>query len=388
MFERDTVNNLRNSSAQDVPLAGTRERASQSPSPPQQEPHRQQIPYPPYDPRQYSMNLNRVLDQRLGYGWNQTSVQSDNMQSLNDGPTSSYLRTFLGSGSVRPGAPISPTPQSHTSTLSPSPLISATPSDIEPRQIGWPYPYPFMHIHRSTVSRPTPAMSSTYDPNNPNIIREQLALQMHIYALNNGLAPPSSESAFSPSSTPFPGPEYNPWVFVPACGGLRLNGQSMAASIRSSPSHEPVNFLLPPAMRGRGLRRREQNRHLRAQHTARPARRIKPPPHVDSTQPRETSPEPSSGEKTAGEERFVDQYVRELEGSVGRKERDWNGTEIEVSPAADDDGEWVDEEEKRRRRLDTRWDALVQAALDREMDATLVVLAAPSHTTKLHSLAS
>ncbi|TBU29180.1 hypothetical protein BD311DRAFT_661819 [Dichomitus squalens] len=415
MFERDTVNNLRNGSAQDVPLAGTRERASQSPqqqpSPPQQDPHRQQIPYPPYDPRQYSMNLNRVLDQRLGYGWNQTSVQSDDMQSLIDDPTSSYLRTFLGSGSVRPGAPIPPTPQSHTAAPSPSPLISATPSDIEPRQIGSPYPYPFTHIRRSTVSGPTPALSSTYDPNNPNIIREQLALQMQIYALNNGLAPPSSESAFSPSSTPFPGPGYNPWAFVPAGGGLGLNDQSMAASIRSSPSHEPVNLPPPPAMRGRGLRRREQNGHLHAQPTARPARRAKPPPRVDSTQPRETSPEPSSGEETAGEERFVDQYVGELDGSVSGKGRDWNGTEIEVSPAADDDGEWVDEEEdgegddlldlefhptyvsnpqKRRRRFDTRWDALVQAfqALDRETDATLVVLAAPSHTTKLHSLAS
>ena len=46
-----------------------------------------------------------------------------------------------------------------------------------------------------------PALQGAYSE---ELIREQLALQMQIYALNNGLAPPSSESAFSPSSTPYP----------------------------------------------------------------------------------------------------------------------------------------------------------------------------------------
>ncbi|PIL36410.1 hypothetical protein GSI_00098 [Ganoderma sinense ZZ0214-1] len=415
MFERDTVNSLRSSGTQDAPPSATRERASHSPQQPpsatQPEFSRQQLPQ--YDPRQYPISLNNVLDQRMGYGWNHSSVQSDDMQSLFDDPTSSYLQTFLRSASARPGAPIPPTPQSHTAAPSPSPLISATPSDIEPRQIGSPYPYPFTHIRRSTVSGPLQAPSTSYDMNNPAVIREQLALQMQIYALNNGLAPPSSESAFSPSSTPFPGPGYNPWAFVPAGGGLGMNAQTVAASIRSSPSHEPVSLPPPPAMRGRGLRRRDQNGHMRSQlQTARTAaRRVKPPPRVDSTQPRETSPEPSSGEETAGEERFVDQYEQEMDGIINGKGREWNGVEIDASPPEEDDGEWVDEEEdgeeddlldlefhpsymtnpqKRRRRFDTRWDALVQAfqALDRETDATLVVLAAPSHTTKLHSLTS
>jgi hypothetical protein len=98
-------------------------------------------------------------------------------------------------------------------------------------------------------------------------------------------------------------------------------------------------------------------------------RKIKPPPRVDSTQPRDTSPEPySSGEETAaGEERFE---VAE--------EGNWvNGT----MPPDDDGTEWVDEDdddkdelldleyhpnyvnniEKRRRRWDTRWEALQQA---------------------------
>ena len=112
------------------------------------------------------------------------------------------------------------------------------------------------------------------------------------------------------------------------------------------------------------------------------ARRVKPPPRVDSTQPRDTSPEPSSGEKTAGEERFVDQYEQEMDRIINGKRGDWNSEEIEASPPGEDDGERVDEEEdgeeedlldlefqpsyvsnpqRRRRRFYTRWDAVVQA---------------------------
>ncbi|KAG1761127.1 hypothetical protein EV702DRAFT_1207467 [Suillus placidus] len=138
-------------------------------------------------------------------------------------------------------------------------------------------------------------------------------------------------------------------------------------------------------------------------------------------QPRDTSQEPcSSGEETAGEERFE---VAE--------ERNW------VNGMVPDDGtEWVDEDEdekddlldleyhlndinnieKRRRRWDTRWEALQQsvggsaavggrlcssrwealqqsvggsaAVVPCETDTTMALLAAPSHSTKLHALAS
>ncbi|OSD01919.1 hypothetical protein PYCCODRAFT_1368324 [Trametes coccinea BRFM310] len=420
MFERD-IHALRGN-ARDSPADGQRERASQSPQQSQQvqsEPprpaHQQpqplpQPPYPSYDPRLYP--LQHILDQRLGYQWNGSEHQSDDMQSLLDDPTSSYLQTFLRSASARPGAPVPPTPQSHTAAPSPSPLISATPSDVEPRQIGSPYPYPFTHIRRSTMSGPIPTPSTNYDMNNPAVIREQLALQMQIYALNNGLAPASSESAFSPSSTPFPGPRYNPWAFVPGAGTAGLSAQMAAASVRSSPSHQPVNLPPPPMLRGRSVRHREQNGHVRA---PQPARRstVKPPPRVDSTQPRETSPEPSSGEETstAGEDRFVDQFVREAAEVNGKGNGANQWDENGFTAEGDDEGEWVDEEEdaeeddlldleyhptfvsnpqKRRRRFDSRWDALVQAfqALDRETDSTLVLLAAPSHSTKLHALTS
>ncbi|KAI0820703.1 hypothetical protein BC628DRAFT_1329807 [Trametes gibbosa] len=420
MFERE-IHALRGNNRAS-PANGQRERApqplQQAPEPPVsaiQQPPQQQQPQAQYDPRLHA--LNHILDQRLGYHWNGSEHQSDDLQSLFDDPTSSYLQTFLRSASARPGAPVPPTPQSHTAAPSPSPLISATPSDIEPRQIGSPYPYPFTHIRRSTLSGPLPAPSTNYDPNNPAVIREQLALQMQMYALNNGLAPPSSESAFSPSSTPFPGPAYNPWAFVPGAGTAGLSAHMVAASIRSSPSHEPVNLPPPPAMRGR---RREINGHLRPAKPARQTRRIvKPPPRVDSTQPRETSPEPSSGEETstAGEDRFLDPYVQQAMGINGNGNGNahgnvvgaWNDNGVPLD--GDDDGEWVDEEadgeegdlldleyhpsfvsslQKRRRRFDARWDALAQAfqALDRETDATLVLLAAPSHSTKLHALTS
>jgi len=135
-------------------------------------------------------------------------------------------------------------------------------------------------------------------------------------------------------------------------------------SIQSSPSHQPVSLPFPTG-RGKGVKRRQASADLRVQSVK---RKVKPPPRVDSTQPRDTSPEPySSGEETAGEERFE---VAE--------EGNWvNGT----MPPDDDGTEWVDEDEddkdelldleyhpnyvnnveKRRRRWDVRWEALQQA---------------------------
>lgn len=108
MFERD-INGLRGSN-HDLPPNGQHERASQSPQqvhsePPrpthqqQQLPPPQQQPQAQYDPRLYA--LNHILDQRLGYHWNGSEHQSDDLQSLFDDPTSSYLQTFLRSASAR-----------------------------------------------------------------------------------------------------------------------------------------------------------------------------------------------------------------------------------------------------------------------------------------------
>ncbi|GLB45931.1 putative thyroid hormone receptor binding [Lyophyllum shimeji] len=116
----------------------------------------------------------------------------------------------------------------------------------------------------------------------------------------------------------------------------------------------------------------------------------KPPPRVESTQPRETSPEPSSsGEETAGEERFVPPADAE-EGSWA------NGganVPVVVVGAADENDEWIDEEDDDDDLLELEYHpnyAVTQAlqSLDRQTDATIVVMAAPSHSTKLYSATS
>ncbi|KAI0959100.1 hypothetical protein AcW1_004029 [Taiwanofungus camphoratus] len=411
IFE-STVNSLR-SNGHNSPTNGVQQPRQAQVSPqiqPQPHPQVEALRQQSGASRQFS--TNGVSDQRTAYVAMRPPQlpHPDDLQSLFEDPTSSYIRTYLQPGS-RPNAPIPPTPQSQTAAPSPSPLISAMQSDAEPRQIGSPYPYPFTHIRRTALAAAQQAPSSSLDLNNPAVIREQMARQMQIYASNYGFAT-HSDSTFSPPATPFPVPGYNPWTFVQGVGQVGVHGgmATSTMSMRSSPSHEPVQLPPPPPMRGRGPRRRDQvvNPHV-TQGSARTLRRVKPPPRVESTQPRETSPELSSGsgsgEETAGEERFVEQYVNEGDAEEGTWAHGMGGQHV------DDDGEWVDEEEegeeedlldlefhptfvsnpqRRRRRWETRWDALTQAfqALDRETDATLIVLASPSHSTKLHALTS
>ena len=370
-------------------------------------------------------------------------------------PTAAYLQTFIQSPGNRPQAPIPPTPHSQTTAPSPSPLVHLGSGgyDLEQhRNVGSPYPYPFSHVRRNayTAAR-TPSIA--YDPNDPNVIREQLALQMQIYALNNAAAS-SADSSFSPSSTPFP---HNPWAFVPTMrgfpglgGGLGPGmgrGGDSTMSLRSSPSHEPVQLPLPPSMvKGpqSRLRKRERSVNLKAvqerlMNGGRSVGSKLVPPRVDSTQPRDTSPEMSdAGEETAGEEVHThvdgDADKWEVNGVNGV------GKEVEVKDVPDAvqeivgadgvDDDWVDEDEeddgddlldlpyhpsyvrdenKRRRRWENKWEALAEAvrfipwicvprndfdfppqfhALDRQTDTTMILVASPQHTRKFHSLMS
>ncbi|KAI5994053.1 hypothetical protein EDC04DRAFT_2586413 [Pisolithus marmoratus] len=233
------------------------------------------------------------------------------------------------------------------------------------------------------------APSTTYDPAS---IEEQIALQMQMYMLNNHTA--LSDSMFSPSSMPFPAPGHNPWTFLQsthAFGGMRRHFDSM--SMRSSPSHQPVSLPVQSSQ-GRSLKQREKSVNLHKAVASENARGDKvQPPHVESMQPRDTSPQPYlSREETAGEEWY---NVHE--------EAAW------VSGDADADGEWVDEGkddrellyldyhpmfvsnvEERRQKWEARWEALQQAfqALDFETDTTTILLAAPSHSNKMHTLTS
>ncbi|KAJ6544242.1 hypothetical protein B0H19DRAFT_1267533 [Mycena capillaripes] len=378
------------------------------PPPPQyveqrRDPHSTHQDYHPqqrqYDPRAVVSNAQAAYAQR---------IHPDDMQHYMDHPT---VQAYFNS--PRPDAPIPPTPHSQTAAPSPSPLISNSYEDHRKEYppfspvapAGSPYPYPFNHVRRNHSYPYTArghAPSASYDPNHPSTIQEQLARQWQVYAQNQALAGGHvSDSTFSPAATPFQGngTSYNPWAYLHTnrtLGGGALGRQDLR-SLQSSPSHEPVALPIPPTV---GVRKKDRPvNNTRVQVTAR-----KPPPRVESTQPRSTPEPDSSGEETAGEAEDATRFAVPEEGS-------WVGPPVlDLASAAETD--WVDEEddgdeedlleleyhptfvsnvEKRRRRWETRWEALVQAfnALDRQTDATLVLLAAPSHhSTKLHSLTS
>lgn len=352
-------------------------------------------------------------------------------------PTAAYLQSYLSSPGNRPQAPIPPTPHSQTTAPSPSPLVHlpAGGYDLEQyRNVGSPYPHPFSHVRRNayTAAR-TPSIA--YDPNDPNVIREQLALQMQIYALNNAAAASSADSTFSPSSTSFPAPGYNPWAFVPTMRGfpgLGLThmgrGGDSTMSLRSSPSHEPVQLPLPPSMAKSPqsrLRKRERSTNLKAVQerlmNGGRSRSKLVPPRVDSTQPRDTSPEMTDGgEETAGEEVHThvegdaDKWDVNGVNGVGKEVevKDVVDAVQEIAGDVDDDADWIDQDEedddgndlldlpyhpsyvrdenKRRRRWENKWEALNEAfnALDRQTDTTMILVAAPPHSRKLYSLMS
>jgi hypothetical protein len=305
-----------------------------------------------------------------------------------DDPAAAYYHGYPHSPMAthpRPGAPIPPTPHSNTAAPSPSPLISGMGranghkpvlppySPVPP--VGSPYPYPYGHIRRGQTYSGSYNGTMDFSQMDPNVVREQLALQMQIYALNNGGM--VSDSTLSPSSTPFPGPQYNPWAFLQTSnvfGGRRGGIPDSTASMRSSPSHQPVS--LPPLARpGQGLRRRERSQDLRRR------ARLRPPPRVESTQPRDTSPELSSGEETAGE--FKVGEVRSEPRRYAPRAR-WDTSADDEDEEDADDGEWIDEDigiegvtddllqlefhtdyvsnpEKRRRRWKVRWEALLRS---------------------------
>jgi hypothetical protein len=107
-------------------------------------------------------------------------------------------------------APIPPTPQSHTTVLSMSSLISGMgytngiklilpPYSTAPL-VGSPYLYPYRHIHCRQTYRGSYNRTLDHSQMDPNVIHEQLALQMQIYALNNGMV---SDSMLSSLSMPF-----------------------------------------------------------------------------------------------------------------------------------------------------------------------------------------
>ncbi|THH17590.1 hypothetical protein EW146_g3265 [Bondarzewia mesenterica] len=328
------------------------------------------------------------FDPRIQDRYQMHQSHPEDSEHFLDDPAASYYQNYPYSpqsshSHSRPNAPIPPTPHSQTAAPSPSPLVSGMHFANGSKPVlppyspappgGSPYPYPYGHIRRgqSYSGSQTGTMDlANYDP---NVIREQIALQMQIYALNNG---DDARVRWESRGRRF-GREY----------ALEPQPRARAAPL--------VECAGAGASAGR-----ERSINLRAQ-------KIKPPPRVESTQPRETSPELSSGEETAGEVKTEDRYASEAPRWMSSVT-----APVEEEGSSEEAGEWVDEDdlegeaddllqleyhtdyvshpEKRRRRWKTRWEALVHAfqALDRETDTTLMLLAAPSQSNKLYQVTS
>ncbi|KAF7310854.1 hypothetical protein HMN09_00628500 [Mycena chlorophos] len=394
-------------------------------------------PDQPLDPEQYSRYNNATIRARTRNGsTDQLGLQSFDPAMFADRPPQ-YVNEYPPSqtvymhpeevqqymdhptmqsyfGSPRPNAPIPPTPHSQTAAPSPSPLRhsatyqEATYSPVAPS--GSPYPYPFNHVLRRNNSYPYTPRQAAHDPAHPANIQEQLARQWQVYAQNLAGGNVTDSTAFSPASTPFQG--YNPWAFLHAnrtLGTANVGPPRVGTDLRSmqsSPSHEPVPAHIPASV---GMRKKDKNDDL-GDRPGLPRRTSlrKPPPRVDSTQPRST-PEPDQDEESSGEE-----TAGELEDTTPQQRFATSGlTNWANIPIYDptSDADWVDDDEdgdgedllelefhptyvanvdKRRRRWESRWEAVVQAfnALDRQTDATLVLLANPSHTNQMYSLTS
>lgn len=184
-------------------------------------------------------------------------------------------------------------------------------------------------------------------------------------------------------------------------GGMGGGRADSNMSLRSSPSHEPVTLPLPPMMKGGAqarLRKKERSLNLKAvqermMNGGRTGRSKLAPPRVDSTQPRDTSPEMTySGEETAGEEDYNHDLVDDANGTKWLNGTDGKDVGREVLVTDDvtklidvdeDEGDWIDEDDedddgsdlldlafhptyvrddqKRRRRWETKWEGLSEA---------------------------
>ena len=331
----------------------------------QQQQHHQPQPQP-QNQRFLDSRTPSIHDHELHY--RPPQMHPDDFQNYSDDGAAAYLQSYIQS--PRPDAPIPPTP--HSQTAAPSPLVSGgydggkiLPPFTPIPPPGSPYPYPYSHVLRTQhvpgyPNHPPMSSNSNYDPNHPSIIQEQLVRQWQIYAMNNDHGN-ISDSTFSPSTTPFQG--YNPWAYLHTSRMLGGRGRMHETmSLQSSPSHEPIMLPTPPPMLPKKKSPKSGRRHLSNR---------KLPPRVESTQPRETSPElSSSGEETAGEEHFA-----------ATDESIWASGAITILPS-DENNDWIDDDddededdlleleyhpgyvsnvEKRRRRWEIGWENLTQA---------------------------
>lgn len=312
-----------------------------------------------------------IRDHNGRYPPPQPQVYPDDFQNYGDDSVSSYIQTYFQSH--RPDAPVPPTPHSATAAPSPSPMISdyAIPKtgDVPgyrplQRAAGSPFPAPYNHIRPIRQNQNSRLIANGLDP---ATITEQIARQWQIFAQNN--QGNITDSTLSPSSTPFQADLFDHWAYLHT--NRMMRGLQDTASIQSSPSHQPVPLPIPPQFISK---KKVKSLRVRRQSFSR-----KPPPRVESTQPRETTPEfSSSGEETAGDNRG-----NPTPDLSPNSEQPTAVVEIPIEVVdVDDTGEWVDEEDeddyddlidleyhpsfirnvsKRRRKWEVGWENLIQA---------------------------
>jgi len=202
------------------------------------------------------------------------------------------------------------------------------------------------------------------------MIREQVANQWQTFAQNTHALGGMSDSTFSPSATPFQG-NFSAWAHLHA--RRTINGAFGIRSLQSSPGLEPPDRGEAPSAAPSHVFRSKKKTNRASGLSTEISR--KTPPRVQSTQPRETSPEPStSGEETAGEENYAGHNTNR---------RSWGNGSLAGQVVEDDgDGDWIDEDEepdeddlleleyhplyiknvaKRRRRWTMGWENLLEA---------------------------
>ena len=399
-----------------VPSAPVPQTQQQQSQPPKYSEQRQPVqPQPqlnyqyqkPYPSQEYAYAQQTIRARNGQYLPPQPHVYPDDFQYADDS-ASAYIQSYMTS--PRPDAPVPPTP--HTATAAPSPSPA-----YRQRAVGSPYPFPFNHVRRNMQNQNSRLIANGLDP---AAVTEQIARQWQVYAQNNHGN--ITDSTLSPSATPFQGDLFNQWAYHHT--NRMMRGLHETASLHSSPSHQPIPLPIPPHF---GAKKRDKFLNGRKQSYGR-----KPPPRVQSTQPRDTSPElSSSGEETAGDDRVnpapdVEPQSTNEQGVSFTPTTDIPITEIPIEDL-DEDADWVDEDDeddyddlidleyhpsfiknvsKRRRKWEVGWENLIQAAsfvnyllfsllifyqfqmLDRQTDSTMILLASPSHSTKLHALRS
>jgi len=355
--------------------------------PPAQRNHNHFAGYPNSDDYAYAHDFQHMK-------FTEPQVYPDDFHSYGEESTSAYIHPYYHQQqNPRPDAPEPPTPHTQTAAPSPSPQLSGLNNGIPKelpyrplRAAGSPYPYPFNHMRRNRQMQ-TPGQRFYKNGIDQSGLQDQIARQWQVFAQNN--QGNITDSTLSPTASPFQGELFDHWAYLHTNRMMRGGTMFDNASIHSSPSHQPIALPVPPNF---STKKKDRSLHQKRQSYSR-----KPPPRVQSTQPRETSPElSSSGEETAGDERLNSGVEPPSSGETPVHPAP---STTDVATELDDNGDWVDEDEdddyedlidleyhpafvknisKRRRKWEVGWENLIQAVSSHDLHCFVPMFTLPN----------